>query len=348
MSISFLLALLGFQSCKTAVDNELAGVDLSQYSTLNADFSSDNFEVILLSEVLNYGIPHPIRLFYSVNKQVILEESRDENSGQFGYHYFKLDENAKVVDSIYVPLAGGHRTGFINEYMVHTNSNGDSDYTTWPLDGDKTPKKIAVVNGDLSWPDAKVAQQEDELIQKSDYYFYDVNYQPVTDGEGWSLQKLFYCLAGKWQVLYRRFDETIHLDERDKLNRYRQNFFLSSDDEMPNAIQNFSLKGYQKEEKLKYDHSIGGGSQSFSVKGWIGTGYFDIPLLDDTLKVKRPNLIVEEGTPGNPQKRYYLSNGKDQSVSPFHLNIFTDPGLTFALYSTGKYRVYAIRKKQSK
>lgn len=110
-------------------------------------------------------------------------------------------------------LAGGKRTRFINEYVVRIRSNGDSDYTTWPLNGDKTPKKIAVLNEDLSWTDEKVV------------------------------------------------------------------------------------------------------------------------------------LIVEEAKSAIPQTRYYLSNGKNQSVSPFNLNIYTDPVLKFALYSTSKYVVYAIRKK---
>lgn len=343
-SMSVLLAFLGLQSCNSP-EQKAVPAEFSKYSVLNSDFLSDNFEVVLLSEVLNYGIPHPIKMFRSVNKQVILEESRGENAVEEGYHYFKLDENANFTDSIYVPLAGGHRTAFINEYVVHINSNGDSDYTTWPLNGDKTPKKITVVNEDLSWPADKVALEEEELVQKSDYHFYDVSYKTNTNDQQWSLQKLFYCLNGRWQVLYRGFDKMIRIDERDRYYRYRDNFFYSSDDEKPNAIQNFSLKYYHKEKKLRYDHSIGGGSSSFSVNGWVGTGYFNIPLLNDTLKVKRPKLIVEEGKSGDKKMRFYLSNGKDNSVSPFNLNIFTNPDLAFAIYSTSKYRVYAIRKK---
>lgn len=77
-----------------------------------------------------------------------------------------------------------------------------------------------------------------------------------------------------------------------------------------------------------------------------GTGYFDIPLLNDTLKVKKSNLIVEEATPADPKTRYYLSNGKKESVSPFHINVYTNPVLNFAIYSTSKHTVYTIRKKQ--
>lgn len=347
MSISFFLTLLGLQSCKSHEDRVLPS-EFKQYSVLNTEFKSDNFEVVLLSKVLNYGVPNPIRLFHSVNQQVILEESRSDNDEQEGYHYFKLDENANVIDSIYVQLVGGERTRFINEYVVRLRSNGDSDYTTWPLNGDKTPKKIAVLNEDLSWTDEKVVQKEEEIVRKSDYYFYDVSYKTNTEDQPWSLQKLFYCLDGKWQILYRPFPTTIRIDELLGSSRYREDFFRSSDDEQPDAIKNFSLKYYDKEEKLKYDHSIGGGSPSFSVKGWVGTGYFDIPLLNDTLKIKRANLIVEEAKPAIPQTRYYLSNGKNQSVSPFNLNIYTDPVLKFALYSTNKYVVYAIRKKQNK
>jgi len=346
MSMSFFLTLLGLQSCKSQEGRVLPS-QFNQYSVLNTNLKSDNFEVILLSKVMDYGAPNPIRLFHSVNNRVILEESRSDNDNQQGYYYFKLDENANAIDSIYVRLAGGERTYFINEYVIRVRSEGDSDYTTWPLNGNKTPKKMSVLNEDLSWTDEKIVQKEKELVRKSDYYFYDVSYKTNTEDQPWSLQKLFYCLGGKWQILYRPFPKTIRIDERLGYSRYRHDFFRSSDDERPGAIQNFILKYYDKEERLNYDHSIGGGSPSFSVKGWVGVGYFDIPLLKDTLKIKRPNLIVEEATPAIPKTRYYLSNGKNQSVSPFNLNIFTDPTLNFALYSTSKYAVYAIRKKQN-
>jgi len=355
---SFFLVFLGFQSCQSPKDTvqgddsslanfEKANPEFSKYAVLKTDFKSDDFEVILLSQTLNYGSPNPIRIFNSVNGNVILEESRDEKAEEHGYHYYKLDKNANKIDSIYVPLSGLHRTGFIDNFMVRTNIKGDSEYTTWPLNGDKSFKKIPVINGDLSWSAEKVAQQDQEIVSKADYYFYDVNYINETDDKIWILIKLFHCVKGKWKVLHSRSDEKyVRLDEREKLNRYREDFFRSSDDSFPNAVKNFTLKHYHKEQKLKYEHSIGGGSQSHAVKGWVGTGYFDIPLLQDTLKVKKSNLIIEEPTPAIPGTRYYLSNGKDQSVSPFHFNIYTNPALNFAIYSTSKYQVYAIRKKE--
>lgn len=355
---SFFLVFLGFQSCQSPKDKaqgddsssanfEKMNPEFGEYAVLNTDLKSKDFEAILLSQTWNYGSPNPIRLFYSINGNVILEESRDEKAEEHGYHYYKLDKNANKLDSIYVPLSGLHRTGFIDNYMVRTNTKGDSEYITWPLNGDTTFRKIAVINGDLSWSAERIKQQDQEIVSKSDYYFYDVNYINETDEKVWILIKLFHCVKGKWQVLHSRSDEKyIRLDEREKLNRYREDFFRSSDDSFPNAVKNYSLKHYHKEQKLKYEHSIGGGSQSHTVKGWVGTGYFDIPLLQDTLKVKKLNLIIEGPTPAIPGTSYYLSNGKNQSVSPFHINLYTNEALNFAIYSTSKYQVYAIRKKQ--
>ena len=354
IGISFLLTLFGLQSCKGQEnkvlqdeENKVLSAEFDEYSFLNTKFKSDKFEVVLLSEV-DYSMgPSPIRLFYSVNNQVILEAEKDSKTTNGGVNYFKLDRNANVVDSIYVPRGGGESTYFIREYMVRTTYKGDCDFTTWPLDGDKTAKKMTIVNEDLSWPDEKTAEEEEKLLRKADYYFYDVNHYTNTNEQQWSLQKLFYCIDGKWQILYRPFPKSISIDDQLKSSRYRDNFYYSSDDEQyDDATKKFSLKYYDKQQKLRYRHSIGGGNPGFSVDGWVGTGYFDIPLSDDTLKIKRSNLIVEEATPAIPKTRYYLSNGKDQSVSPYNINIFTDPTLNFALYSTSKYNVYAIRKKQ--
>ncbi|MFD2287096.1 hypothetical protein GJU39_10635 [Pedobacter petrophilus] len=347
ISISFLLSMLGLQSCK-APESETLPAEYNDYSFLDDNLKSDKFEVTKLAEAFNYMSPNPIRLFHSVNNQVILEEDRDlDPEGNGGVHYSKLDENGNVLDSIYVPRAGGEYTFFINEYTIHTRYNGDCEYHTWPLNGDTTPKKMTILNEDLSWPDEKTAQKEEELVDKADYYFYDIDNKTNTNGQEWSLQKLFYCTDGKWQILYRPFPKQIRVNRKPSYSRFRHDFYSSSDDEQyDNTNQKYSLKYYHKEQKLKYGHSIGGGSSGFSVKGWVGTGYFDIPLLNDTLKIKQANLIVEEAKPAIPEVRYFLSNGKDRSVSPFHINIFTDPKLKFALYSASKYRVYAIRKKK--
>ena len=354
IKISFLITLFGLQGCKgqgnevsQGEENKILPAELNEYSILNTKFESDKFEVVLLSKV-DYSMgPSPIRLFYSVNDQVILESESDSETTNGGVNYFKLDKNANVIDSIYVPRGGGESTFFIREYMVHTRYDGDCNYNTWPLDGNKTPEKMTIINEDLSWPDEKTAEEEVKLLRKADYYFYDVTHHTNTNDQQWSLQKQFYCIDGKWQILYRPFPKSIRIDEQLGYRRYRDNFYYSSDDnQYDDAQKNFSLKYYDKQKKLRYRHSIGGGNPGFSVDGWVGTGYFDIPLLNDTIKIKKSNLIVEEPTPAIPKTRYYLGHGKDQSVSPFNINIFTDPTLNFALYSTSKYDVYAIRKKQ--
>ncbi|TDG36398.1 hypothetical protein EZJ43_07725 [Pedobacter changchengzhani] len=346
LSMSFLLTVLGLQSCNGQEVKTLPA-EFEEYSLLNANLKSDKFEVVLLAKAMIYMSPHPIRLFYCLNNVVILEEERESDTTNGGNCYSKLDENANVLDSIYVPAEGGEATFFIREYMIHTRTKGDCEYTTWPLNGDKTSKKMAILNEDLTWPEEKVIAEQEKLIAKADYYFYDISYFTNTNDQSWSLQKLFYCTDGKWQILYRPFPKTIYLDADLKYSRYRDDFYRSSNDAQEDfATQKFTLKYYHKEKKLKYEHSIGGGSQSSSVKGWIGTGYIDIPLLNDTLKIKQSHFIVEEATPAIPKTRYFLSNGEERAVSPFNINIFKDPKLNYALYSDSKYRVYAIRKKQ--
>nr|WP_121272094.1 hypothetical protein [Pedobacter schmidteae] len=344
--LSFLLTVVGLQNCKAPNDATLPQ-ELNQYALLDAKFASDKYELVLLAECENYGIPHPIRLFYSVKDQVLLEVSRDEHSSKEGYHYYKLDGNANIIDSLYVPLAGGERTVFIGDYTVHVTNKGYSDYTTWPLNGDKRPEKIEVLNEGLTWDAQKTSQQSNEITTEAKYYFYDILYQEDSQNVDWCIKRLFFCRNEKWQVLYKKERKTsfMSIDERESYYRYRENFFLSSNDQKPDAVENFSLKYFEKQQEIKYRHSIGGGSQSFSQKGWEGTGYFDVPLLGDTLKIKQQGLIVEQGKSGDSKTRYYLSNGKGASVSPFNLNIFSSPRLNYALYSTSAYHVYAVRKK---
>jgi hypothetical protein len=346
-SLSFLLTVVGLQNCKAPNDISLPQ-ELNQYVALDTNFTSDKYELVLLAESEHYGIPHPIRLFYSGKDQVLLEVSRDEHSSKEGYHYYKLDGNANIIDSLYVPLAGGERTAFIGDYTVHINSKDYSDYTTWPLNGNKRQEKIEVLNESLTWDEQKINQQSEEIIAEATYYFYDILYQQDSENADWCIKRLFFCQHGKWEVLYKKQLKTsfMSIDERESYYRYRENFFLSSNDQKPDVVENFSLKYFGKQRKIKYEHAIGGGSQSFSQKGWEGTGYFDVPLLGDTLKIKKQGLIVEQGKSGDSKTRCYLSNGRGQSVAPFNLNIFSSPSLNYALYSTSAYRVYALRKRE--
>ena len=98
ISISFLLTLFGLQGCKgqenkvsQGEESKVLPVEFNEYSFLNTKFESDKFEVVLLAEV-DYSMgPHPIRLFYSVNNQVILEAERESENTNGGVDYFKLD-----------------------------------------------------------------------------------------------------------------------------------------------------------------------------------------------------------------------------------------------------------------
>ncbi len=243
ISISFLLTLFGLQGCKgqgskvSQGEDKVLSAEFNEYSFLNSKFESDKFEVVLLSEVEYSMGPSPIRLFYSVNDQVILESESDSKATNGGVNYFKLDKNANVIDSIYVSWEGGESTFFIREYMIHTSYKGDCDYTTWPLDGNKIQKKMTIVNEDLSWPDEKTAEEQEKFVRKADYYFYDVSHHTNTNDQEWSLQKLFYCIDGKWQILYRPFPKSISIDEQLSYRRYRDDFYYSSDDEQYDDTQ---------------------------------------------------------------------------------------------------------------
>lgn len=268
----------------------------------------------------------------------------------FGYRYTKLDENANVINTLFVSLEGGQRTCFIREYAIDKRSKADYYYTTWPLNGDKTRKNMSVLNEDLSMTDEKTIELEEQLLRKAEYYFYELDYRTKANYEVSSTKMLFACNDGKWQLLYITSPKRIAYIKDDlKSDRYRDDFYKNWTHERDDEYKKFTLKYFIKEKKVKYTmpqggHS-GGSSGGYSDKAWVGTGYFDIPLLNDTLKIMQSDLIVEDVSPF-PKKRYYLSNGNNEPLSSFHFNITTGSSLNYAILSNSLWRVYVIRKKQ--
>ncbi|RAJ22383.1 hypothetical protein [Pedobacter cryoconitis] len=123
-------------------------------------------------------------------------------------------------------------------------------------------------------------------------------------------------------------------------------FYYTSDDQNPKFAQNFKLKYFQQVEKLSYDHSIGGGSPSYSTTGWAGRVFFDLPINKGILKLRYDGIIKETGTSGDNKTRYYRSHGEGASVSPFNLNLYTNSRLDFAIYSTSSRYIYLIKPKK--
>lgn len=322
--------------------------EYQNYKPLNSRYEDENYQTILFASSEDYAAPSPIRIYWSVNDQVLVSVCRDQKEPEPGFHYYKLNKSGDVLDTLYVPFEGGGQTGIIGPYAVHVSYKEDYYYTTWPLNGDLTHKKIEILNGDLSWPAEKLEKVYQEIVRNGQYTFNEAIEKPgINDNEpGFSLNRIFFMENGRYKVLYKKMKAYATAPEFSKLYQVNPAFYSTSDDQPQESLNNFQLKHFQQVEQLKYEHSIGGGSPSFSKKGWAGRAFFDLPIHQDTLRIMQEQLIVETKNPADPNTRYYRSNGEGAAVSPFNLNLFTDPRLNFAIYSSNARQLYLIKPKK--
>lgn len=360
---SFLLLMLLFCGCRNADRKELrsyekAGKKISflsggevpdefkHYQSLNANVQSSAYKFELLIRSENYWAPNPIRLFYGVGDDIIVEVNREGKEKEPGYHYYKLDKSGAITDSLYHPLRGGLRSGFVGAYVVYLSSDEEYYYNTWPLNGDKTKKRIKILNQDLSWTTEKLEKTDHEISLDAKHIFYEAENQTGENGIPWSLNKVFFFKNGRWQVLYRRQSSAARIDNINKLRALRYDFFRTSNDTQTEEEENFELKFFEKTEWLNYDHAIGGGQAGFSTAGWSGTAYFNLPLNQDSLKIKVSDLIIEQEKADVGMIRYYRSHGSGEIVSPFNLNYYTSRNLNYAMYSNDANHLYLIKKRK--
>lgn len=321
--------------------------EFKDYKVLNSGYETDKYETVLIAESKDYMSPSPIRIRWSVNEQVILSIYRSQEEPEPGPHYYKLSRSGEVLDSLYAAdrLKDGV-TDLYGPYALHVTHKEDYYYTTWPLNGNHQRKSIEILNRKLSWPPEKLEKVYQEIVRNGQYAFNRPIGQPGDGEPDWSLNRIFFVENGKYKVLYKKMKQYKAVPEIIENFWSIEEFYRTSDDQSPDFTQNFKLKHFQPIQKLSYEHSIGGGSPSFSRSGWAGRAFFELPIKRETLKIRKDGIIIETGTSDDAKARYYLSNGEGESVSPFNLNLYTDSRLGFAIYSTGARFVYLIKPKK--
>jgi len=349
-----LLVICGIAACnwsggddrlKKAFETTAIPQQYADYQVLDTNTGMKDYTTVLLAKSGDYMAPSPIRMHWLVNDQPMLAVYRDQEEPEPGYHYYKLDEQGHPKDSLYVSSAKSLQVGFMGPYALHI-SDREYYYTTWPLDGSHTKIPMITLNKDLDWTPEKLDKMYQEVVRNGQYAFNE----PIYLNPDERLHRIFFMKEGKYYVLFKSDKGSANsrtLPEFNALRTADNEFYSTKDHPQPLDVPHFRLRHFQKVYEMKYRHSIGGGSPSFATKGWVGRAFFDINVKNKTIKIRKDNVIIETGTSGDEQMRYYLSNGIDVSVSQFYLNVFTDSRLGYALVSSNARELYLIRPKQT-
>ncbi|WP_293309090.1 hypothetical protein [Pedobacter sp. UBA5917] len=306
---------------------------------LDEHYNSPDFKVSLLYtvQVSSAASPNPIRIFPSVNNQLIVycDAQKDEDT-KADYQYYKFNNKGVITDSLYIKY-DGYWAEFIDDFIMYTHEKGEY-YTTWPLNGDTTKKVIPVVNADFHLSEKEMDGLISTSISGSKYYFYKFYVE-----EGTYIRKFFWYKDQKWTVLYQKVSAYDDIPDELSAGRYRKTVFSSGESD-PYLPDNVEMRYFYPEEKMDYAHIIGGGQGGFKVYNWRGKGFFRTHIGGKELDFRVDNLATEKERFDNYKLRLYAVRERNSSAENFR-PAFYHSVYGYSFYSPVGDKIYLITKK---
>lgn len=307
---------------------------------IDEHYVSPYFKVSLLYTVQVSGAasPNPIRIFPSVNHQLIVYCDAQKNEDtKADYQYYKFDTKGMLTDSLYIRY-DGYWAEFIDDFIMYTSEKGEY-YNTWPLNGNMAKQPIPVVNADFHFADKEIDELISASVKDSRYYFYKFY---VKDGT--YIRKFFWYKDKKWTVLYQKVNTYDDIPDGLSAGRYRKIVFSSGerDSYLPDNVE---MRYYYPEEKMKYAHVIGGGQGGFEVYNWRGKGFFRTHISGKAFDFRVDNLAIEKERFDNYKLRLYTVPERKSSASNFRPAFYHSP-FGYSFYSPVAKKIYLITQKQ--
>lgn len=307
---------------------------------INERYKSSVFQVSLVAKVVvsSGASPNPIRIFQSVNDQLIIDcDARVDEDTKHDNRYYKLDTNGMVTDSIYIAYKG-YWGNFVGGFIVYTKDES-AYYNTWPLNGDTTRRNLAELNADLSWGDEKVEARIKAIKANADYYFFS-----AVENESIWYRKAYFYQDEKWQILWQKMSGYVNILDEEGPFRYRNDIFRTGevDFDIPKDVK---LLYFHPEEKMKYYHNIGGGDGGFSVYNWRGKGFFQTNIAGKNIDFMVPKLVVEKERHHHYKPTLFTVEAPGSATDLYNPAFYHSPN-GFSFFSPNAKELFLIRIKK--
>ena len=213
--------------------------------------------------------------------------SESENSKPLKVLY-KLDRNGNIEDSL-----------ALYKYYRNISGNlvGKEDYISWQIDGDKTRKEFRIINKEPWFNERPPTEVLHDMYNQSQIVLDERDY--FLKGDHWeSLSTFCFFYEGQWcrlDIYNLEFDVYNIYSEKGKENVFQplewqeiQTYFDEGDYSKLRTgkvyLEYFDRKKLRKRRTFFTSYMPTGGFGSRPL--WEGTGFVNIALNDDTLKVK--------------------------------------------------------------
>ena len=310
------------------------------FQEINEGYKSSVFEVSSVAKVVvsSAASPNPIRIFQSVNNQLIIDcDAKVNEDTKHDNRYYKLDTNGTVTDSIYIAY-DGYWGNFIGRFIVYTKDK-DAYYNTWPLNGDTTRRNLVELNADLAWDDENVEARIKAIKASAEYWFFSA----VEDKSVW-YRKTYFYQDKKWQILWQKTPGYVNVLDEEGPFRYRKDLFRTGEVDF-DIPKNVKLLHFHQEEKMKYYHIIGGGDGGFSVYNWRGKGFFETKVAGRDFGFMVPKLVVEKERHHDYKPSLFTVEEPGSATDLYNPAFYHSPN-GFSFYSPGAKELFLIRIKK--
>ncbi len=334
-----LVVLLFYPFDKLVIDRneEPLEAKYAAFQEVNERYRSSVFDVDLVAHVVvsSAASPNPIRIFTSVNNQLIIDcDAKVDEETKHDNRYYKLNKTGQIIDSIYLAY-DGYWVNFIEDFIVYT-SDKDAHYSTWPLNGDTTKHEVAQLNSDLTWSEEKVDEKIKSIKANALYYFFS----SAVNNDVWYHRAYFYQ-DKKWQMLLQKMPGYVNIPDEEGPFRYRKDAFRSGevDFQIPKDVK---LLYFYPEEKIKYSHIIGGGDGGFSVYNWRGKGFFTTKVAGKDFDFMVSKLVVEKEKHNGFKPSLFIVKEPGYASDLFNPAFYHSPN-GFSFYSPSAKELYLIK-----
>lgn len=250
---------------------------------------------------------------------ILLHTLQEETNSSDVNVYYRLDTNGKLRDSLRVQ---DYDISLNREYIIHPDY-----YYSWFLDGNPEKQEYLPVNKDLKLGNKALQQQYETLYKKAtlvQFFGYQMLWgkNGVTVGDrrrfyDTKTDKTIFLIQNKWYALFGKELEAMPGGEK-KSTLDSVKAFKLDQLSVPNPY--LYLANFHKESK--------------GYKEWNGTGYLNMMLGKDTLKL-RTGMTVKE------------SEGKAPLDYHHQLQYFRDQTMPFPIIVNENYQCYILRSRST-
>jgi len=285
----------------------------ADYKSLDEPITSTNYEIKRLFSHNTDNITFAPPRFYPKEQITMVYSTTDESAPVHINTYYRVDVSGHLTDSM---VSTNEYLQLNNGYLIHPHY-----YYSWILDGDTAKQSYLPINKELKLDSLALQNKFYQLTEEaSQVHFvrYSRLWENDNDAYRNKIDEVLFFKDNQWYALFGK-----------DLYRYKTEG-LPETNLLPNVAPPDSL--FDKPGSAIYLDKFYKQYQLGDPDSWAGTGYINLVLKKDTLRIKDEILMIGNDLKAN---KHYVHQ----------LSYYTNDSLNFGLLTDGVIKYYVVQPK---